>query len=95
VTAITLLSWNEGRYVRAKRDFKESLEMVRSVINPSIVDGRIDGSLIHVSGSAQTEHYLDNKLFGVSKDALKLWQVVEIYQMVENSRRVSLYQTVP
>ncbi len=86
VIAFPLLFWNEGRAVKQFKSLKELGENVISVAS-SPVDPANEGKPVHVTGKADTEEVLTDRLFNISANALKLDRVVEMYQWQETSQR--------
>jgi hypothetical protein len=82
VLAFPLLFWNEGRAVRTARSLEEGAGVVVSV-SPDEVDPAKEGKLVHVSGFARTEDVLEDEIFGVSENAVRLVREVSMFQWVE------------
>lgn len=85
ILAFPLLFWNEGRAVKTYKTLKEGGNVVISV-PADRVDAAHAGSLIHVTGLADTQEILQDTDFNVSVNALKLKRTVEIFQWKENSK---------
>jgi len=85
VIAFPLLSWNEGRSVKRYKTLQEGSGLVRSVEAAS-VEAANEGTLIHVTGLADTPVTLTDPVFGISARALKLNRMVEMYQWQEDSQ---------
>lgn len=85
IVAFPLLFWNEGRAVKTSKTLKEGGKTVVTVASDN-VDAANEGSLIHVTGLADTDATLIDPVFGVSAKALKLRRTVEMYQWREKSQ---------
>lgn len=84
VIAFPLLFWNEGRSLTTYKSLKEGGSSVVAVASDSI-DPANAGSLIHLSGFADTKATLTDSDFGISANALKLRRISEMYQWKEES----------
>lgn len=84
IVAFPLLFWNEGRSVKQYKTLKEGAGLVVTVASDK-VDAANDGKLVHTTGKAATDATLEDPVFGVSANALKLRRVVEMYQWREQS----------
>ena len=84
VAAFPLLFWNEGRAVKRYKTLKEGGGSVITVPADN-VDAMNQGKLVHLTGRATTEETLNDPVFGVSANALKLKRTVEMYQWKESS----------
>ncbi|MGF1528051.1 MAG: TMEM43 family protein [Candidatus Competibacterales bacterium] len=86
LAAFPTLFFNEGRAVTTYQSLKEGGNIVVSVpvddVNPSN-----EGRLIHVTGRANTDAVLEDPVFGISANALRLQRTVEMYQWRERSER--------
>lgn len=85
IMAFPLLFWNEGRAVTTYKTLKEGGSVVVSV-SANQVDPAHAGSLIHVTGPANTEAILKDADFDISVNALKLKRTVEMLQWKQNSK---------
>ena len=83
IASFYLLSWNEGRAVYRAKTLAEGRGIVRS-IETSAVNAQNNNALVHLSGIATTKDILNDTLFGVSENALKLNRIVEMYQWEED-----------
>ena len=84
VGATALLWWNEGNFVKTQAALNEAQSVTQELGDISKVDGSLDGRLVHASGLAETEDVLEDPLFGVSINAIRLERSAEYYQWVEN-----------
>jgi hypothetical protein len=85
LVAFPTLWWNEGRAVKTARSLEEGAGIVVSVAADAVVPGN-DGKLVHVSGLAQTEERLQDPVFGIGANAIKLDRQVWAYQWQEHTR---------
>ncbi|MGE4220581.1 MAG: TMEM43 family protein [Alphaproteobacteria bacterium] len=80
---IALLWWNEGRAVDRSATLAAGRNLVMSVPSDR-PDAGNDGKLVHVSGTAGTKQTLEDPVFRVRAQALRLVRIVEMYQWVED-----------
>lgn len=80
-----LIFWNEGRSVDRIKTLDEGRGLVISV-SADAVDPDNQGALIHTTETATTEEVLEDALFGVEENALKLLRTVEMYQWKETEK---------
>lgn len=78
-----VLFWNEGRAIKRHRDLQEGAGAVVS-ISAAAVDPVHDGSLVHLTGTAETDEVLEDPTFGVAVNAIHLQRRSEMYQWVED-----------
>jgi len=83
IAAFPLLFWNEGRAVTTQKSIDEGAAAVIS-ISPQEVQQSTEGKLVHMSGRATTNETLEDPVFGVSANAIKLQRQVETYQWIES-----------
>ena len=81
--AFPLLFWNEGRSVKTYNTLVEGGRIVVSA-NSDTVNAGNAGTLVHVTGKADTQDTVRDDLFGVTAKALRLNRVVEMYQWKES-----------
>ncbi len=81
--SVLLIGWNEYRTVHRTRGLIEAEQVVEEVKDPHEIDPAQHGKLVHLSGKATTEETLQDKDFGISRNALRLGREVEMYQWVE------------
>jgi hypothetical protein len=81
--SICLLSWNEYRTIHRTRGLAEAEKVVEPVADPMEIDPKLEGKLVHVSGTATTDETLSDPDFSLSRVALQLRREVEMYQWVE------------
>lgn len=83
--AFVLLFWNEGRAVDTQKMLQEGAGVVVSV-NAGRVDPANEGKLVHVSGRVKTSDQLEDPIFEVKVNAIKLIRKVEMMQWQERSK---------
>ena len=85
VGSFVLLFWNEGRTIRRQRALKEGLATVITVSaeHPNPLN---DGKLVHLTAKAVTNAPIEDQLFGVSTDGLRLRREVEMFQWDEEEK---------
>jgi hypothetical protein len=81
VISFPLLWWNEGRSVDRVKTLDEGLGIVQAV-SADKINPKNEKALIHISGMGKGG-VLNDDLFGVSVDAIKLNRRVEMYQWEE------------
>jgi hypothetical protein len=86
IGSIFLLFWNEGRAVQTERSLSEGSQVVVDVA-PAPIDPGNEGRLIHVSGDAEAATPITDRTFGVSRVALHLVRVAEMYQWEEDKHQ--------
>ncbi|MGB1027716.1 MAG: TMEM43 family protein, partial [Rhodospirillaceae bacterium] len=92
IAAFPLLWWNEGRSVDRIKTLDEGLGLVIPVDAMERDPGN-QGALIHISGTATGDGPLQDPLFGIETDALKLRRHVEMYQWVEEKTERRIKET--
>ncbi|MFK7839311.1 MAG: TMEM43 family protein [Bdellovibrionales bacterium] len=80
-----LLWWNEGRSVKRIKTINEGRELVVSVPSTQVSPDN-QNQLIHISGFANTKRPIQDALFGVSDQAIKIKRTVEMYQWEEDKK---------
>lgn len=85
IAAFPLLFWNEGRAVKTYKSLLQGEQEVVEIQHDSI-QPEFDGKLVHVSGMVDTKAVLNDEVFGISVNALRLRRDVEMYQWEETSR---------
>ena len=83
IAAFPVLWWNEGRAVDRYLAISEGTASAIS-IDPAAVDPAHDGRIVHFSGEARSDEAVTDPEFEISKDALSLNRIVEMYQWVED-----------
>ncbi|MCB1643790.1 MAG: TMEM43 family protein, partial [Xanthomonadales bacterium] len=82
--AIPFLAWNENNVYKVRMGLKEGAEKVQSV--SSQPDRQNDGRLVHIHGRVETSSGVEDPVFDLSFDALRLSRKVEMYQWDEDKR---------
>ena len=82
VGAVVLLFWNEGRAVATAKSLREGAATVIDVPSDRI-DAANDSKLIHVSGETAAEDALEDPLFNISEDAIRLRRNIQVFQWEE------------
>jgi hypothetical protein len=85
VVSFGVLFWNEGRAVKRTRALNETAASTVSV-DAGAISAANEGKPVHFSGQATGEKLTDPK-FGVTRDAIHLHRVVEMYQWDEDEKR--------
>ena len=78
----SLLSWNERWAVERSRSFREIVGGL-STIPADEVHSNNDGKFVHLTGKLHSSETLQDPLFGVSGNYLKLERNVEMYQWTQ------------
>lgn len=81
IAAFPLLFWNEGRAVKTAKALEEGESLVKELTSGS--ESLLENKLVHYTGQAETNETLNDQLFGISVNELKLKRVVEMYQWKE------------
>ncbi|MBQ6472849.1 MAG: hypothetical protein IJJ33_12765 [Victivallales bacterium] len=84
IVAFPLLFWNEGRAVRRQKTLQTGAKSVISV-SADKVDPANQDKLVHFTGKTVTADVLNDMVFQVSANAIKLVRKVEMFQWVEGS----------
>ena len=84
IVAFPLLFWNEGRAVRRHKTLQTGAKSVVSV-SADKVDPANQDKLVHFTGKTVTADVLNDMMFQVSANAIKLVRKVEMFQWVESS----------
>ncbi|MBO4448474.1 MAG: TMEM43 family protein [Kiritimatiellae bacterium] len=85
IAGFPLLFWNEGNSVRTAKALDEGEGACIPVESIAKVDPEMDGSLVHMTGRADTKDVLVDDEFGLSATAIALKRTTEMYQWVEHS----------
>lgn len=84
IAAIVLLSWNEGRSVKAIHGLQDAATKVVEVQGTAVADGD-EGKLVHVVGPATASAAIQDADVGVSfPNEVAVHRDVEMYQWVEH-----------
>ena len=80
-----LLTWNEGRAIHRAKTLDLGAKQVIS-ISPDAPLPANDGKLVHLTGTAEADGPVTDKVFGVTATALKLRRDVEMYQWKQEEK---------
>ena len=81
-----LLFWNEGNYVKTKKSINEAQSVVVAADDVNSLNADLNGKLIYGVAKALTNEVLNDAMFDVSVNAVKLSRKVEYYQWNESSK---------
>lgn len=84
LVAFPLLFWNEGRAVDRIKALDDGAAAVISIQSDQVISDN-DQKLVHLTGRADTKETLNDPVFKVSTNALKLRRDVQIYQWQEET----------
>ena len=85
--SLCLHAWNEYRTVHRSRGLAEAAELVQTVENTKSIEPSLEGSLVHMTGLADTNAILEDNKFPITEKAIHLRRDVQMYQWVETSKR--------
>ncbi|HLW34355.1 MAG TPA: TMEM43 family protein [Chthoniobacterales bacterium] len=80
VAAVILIFWNESHSVRVLKSLKEG---AAKVVEADEFDSDNDGELVHVTGDTTTEQTLQDPVFGVTAQGIRLSRNVQVYAWTE------------
>lgn len=83
--SFVLLTWNEGRAIKTEKMLTAGASQVISISTDEVLRAN-EGKLVHFDGTAAADGPVDDPVFGISVEALKLRRNVEMYQWVENEK---------
>lgn len=83
--AFVLLSWNEGRTIAREKTLKTGASDVVS-LTEAVPDAANEGRLVHVSAEATADAPLEDSIFGITEEALRLRRSVEMFQWKEDQK---------
>lgn len=81
---VWLIAWNEGRAVKTAKGLQEGATSVVAA-EAGTIEKANEGRLVHLSGLATSSERLQDDLFGIEVQALKLRRQAEMYQWQENT----------
>ena len=85
IVSICLLAWNENNYAKQKAALKEWAEVVQETTADQI-NPELEWKEVHLYGqTASNAEALQDSVFGIVTDDLKLQRTVEMYQWYEES----------
>ena len=85
IAGFPVLFWNEGNTVKTRKALEEGEGACISLESPATIDAEMNGKLVHLNGTADTQEVLEDAQFGVKERAIKLIRTVEMYQWQEES----------
>ena len=84
IASIWLLVWNENNYLQEKNALREWAAVVQET-SATEINSELDQKEVHVVWQlASTDEALEDTVFGVTVDDLKLQRTVEMYQWIED-----------
>ena len=86
IAGTVILWWNEGNFVYTRTALNEAQVVTKELGSIDTVDSSNSGQLVHATGRATTEDILEDPIFGLSSNALRIERAVEYYQWTENSK---------
>ena len=86
IAGTALLWWNEGDFVGTGDALREAQSLTRELGDISKLDPSKNGQLVHGVGPVATNDTLNDPVFGVSINAIRLERTVEFYQWMEQSK---------
>lgn len=90
LVAFPLLFWNEGRAVHRAQTLADGRGAVQDNVSNQRVDSSMEGKLVHMMGTAESDATLTDEKFAISVDnAIRLDRVVEMFQWQENEKTQS------
>ena len=87
VAGTALLWWNEGDFVATRDALNETQAQTQIVGDAKNLGSSFAGSVVHVTGYADTKQVLNDSEFGISQTAIALVRDVEYYQWTETSKQ--------
>ena len=86
IAGAVVLWWNEGNFVFTGDALREAQSVTRELGDINTLDSAKNGMLVHAVGPLATKDTLNDPIFGVTINAIRLERAVEFYQWVERSR---------
>ncbi|MEI6730181.1 MAG: TMEM43 family protein [Pseudomonadota bacterium] len=83
IAAFPLLWWNEGNSLRQIKTLDEGKNLVIAIA-PNRLDPVNEGKLVYITGKASSDEVLNDDIFGVHENALKMNRFVDMYQWKES-----------
>jgi hypothetical protein len=80
-----LLTWNEGRAIHRSKTLEAGSSQVIT-ISADERQAANEGKLVHLNGEAVAESPVEDPVFGITADALKLRRDVEMYQWKQTEK---------
>jgi hypothetical protein len=88
IGSVVLLFWNEGRAVATAKSLREGAATVIDVPSDNINPAN-DSKLIHVTGDTAVVESLEDPLFNISENAIRLRRNIQVYQWKEKKESKS------
>ena len=86
IAGTVLLWWNEGSFVATGDALREAQGVTQELGDISRLDASKNGQLVHAAGPVETNDILEDPIFGLSINAIRLERTVEFYQWTEQSQ---------
>jgi len=83
--SFVLLTWNEGRAIQREKTLTAGASQVISISADELLADN-DGKLVHFSGDAMADGPVEDPIFGIQAEALKLRRDVEMYQWQQSEK---------
>lgn len=84
IASMVFTWWNEGHAIHNYQILSEGRGIVRSIPNNK-VDHKNNDALVHIHGQTSTNEELNDIVFGVKVNAIKLRRNVQMYQWIEST----------
>lgn len=85
IGSIALLGWNEHNFIEQKKALNETSKLVQET-SPEKIDASLEGQVVHFHGQTSSPaQALQDPVFGITTEDLKLERKVEMYQWTESS----------
>src|ERR1051326_4874137 len=88
IGSVVLLFWNEGRAVATAKSLKEGSAAVIDVPSDSASPAN-DSKLVHVTGETAVAGSLEDPLFNISENVVRLRRNIEVYEWKEKKESKS------
>ncbi len=83
--SFVLLTWNEGRAIQREKTLTAGASQVISISADELLAAN-NCKLVHFSGDAAADSPVEDPIFGITADALKLRRDVEMYQWQQSEK---------
>ena len=88
IGSVVLLFWNEGRAVATAKSLKEGSTTVIDIPSDSVSPAN-DTKLVHVTGDTAVAGSLEDPLFNISENVVRLRRNIEVYEWKEKKESKS------
>jgi hypothetical protein len=88
IGSVVLLFWNEGRAVATAKSLKEGSTTVIDVPSDNVSPAN-DSKLVHVTGDTAVTGSLEDPLFNISENVVRLRRNIEVYEWKEKKESKS------